>query len=126
MMPIILTLLFCSTNLRVASGDSCSGRVELYHQGEWGTVCGDGWDLNDAKAVCKFLDCGFAKSAESDSSRFGKGTGKVWFSRVNCTGKTANCDQEKDAGVECAGDLVSILKFITITSGGRCALKAGT
>ncbi|XP_033863030.3 deleted in malignant brain tumors 1 protein-like [Acipenser ruthenus] len=130
MMPVILTLLFCnllgqqntvlevgSTNLRVASGDSCSGRVELYHRGEWGTVCGDGWDLNDAKAVCRFLDCGFAKSVEKSSSRFGKGTGTVWLSRVNCTGnekslaqcpksefgKTPDCDHEKDAGVECAG-----------------------
>uniref|UniRef100_A0AAZ1XQ71 SRCR domain-containing protein n=1 Tax=Oreochromis aureus TaxID=47969 RepID=A0AAZ1XQ71_OREAU len=52
----------CSGPIRLTGSGStrCSGRVEVYHNNSWGTICDDGWDLNDAEVVCRLLNCGSA------------------------------------------------------------------
>ena len=90
------------------------GRVEVYHNGEWGTVCDDGWDLNDAQVVCNELGLGNAVVARHNAF-YGKGRGNIWLDNLNCVGtestignclhrgwKLHNCKHRKDAGVKCA------------------------
>uniref|UniRef100_A0A3Q0RBL4 SRCR domain-containing protein n=1 Tax=Amphilophus citrinellus TaxID=61819 RepID=A0A3Q0RBL4_AMPCI len=94
----------------------CSGRVEIYQKNSWGTVCDDGWDLNDAEVVCRQLKCGTALNAPH-SAHFGRGTGPIWLNGVSCSGSensltecqhrgfgTQNCTHQKDAGVICSGE----------------------
>ncbi|KAL6460142.1 hypothetical protein MHYP_G00319010, partial [Metynnis hypsauchen] len=107
----------CSNHLllRLKGGErSCSGRLEVYHNTEWGFVCDDHWDIRDAQVVCRQLGCGPALSANG-SAVFGAGNGTIWLNRVKCRGNEihlwdcphslknhTDCSHRQVAGVTCA------------------------
>ncbi|OPL20546.1 hypothetical protein AM593_03816, partial [Mytilus galloprovincialis] len=44
-----------SRGIRIVGSDPKRGRLEVYHSGEWGTVCDDNFDSNDAYVACARL-----------------------------------------------------------------------
>ena len=85
--------------------------MEIYHQGQWGTVCKDKWDNKNSKVVCKML--GYVTGRTSKSG-FGSAAGPIWLDDVQCNGNEQslvqcnrkawgyhNCGHSKDVAVIC-------------------------
>ena len=107
-----------------------TGRVEVFHNKEWGTICDDGWDIDDARVVCRQLGYAYAVRA-LQGSEVPYGTGQIWLDDVFCTGSERslfscshngwgkeNCGHDEDAGVECSSTGIIII-FMIYESGNR-------
>ena len=92
------------------------GRVEVCHNGVWGTVCDDKWDIRDATVVCRQLGYGRA-AGPLGFAAFGEGSGQILYDDVDCKGHEAilsqcrrrsrpkkSCGHSADAGVICASE----------------------
>ncbi|XP_059497831.1 scavenger receptor cysteine-rich type 1 protein M130-like [Stegostoma tigrinum] len=115
--------IMCSEHkeMRLVNGKHrCEGRVEVFYNETWGTVCSESLDNRDAEVICKQLHCGTLQSIEHEAQVFGAGTGPIWLDEINClTGESTlwecqrnpwgqhNCEHREDAGVVCSGNDVT-------------------
>ncbi|KAK7889712.1 hypothetical protein WMY93_025272 [Mugilogobius chulae] len=114
-----------SVKVRLVPGPS-RGRVEVQNNGVWGTVCDDGFDLQDAKVICKMLGFRLASFTYKASG----GVGPIWLDDLNCSGNESdifrclhrgignhNCKHEEDVGVMCDNvrptDLIPLFNLTT-------------
>ncbi|XP_072016369.1 galectin-3-binding protein A-like isoform X5 [Amphiura filiformis] len=115
-------------DVRLVGGSaSHEGRVEVYHNGMWGTVCDDNLayysyeyyateSANFATVVCRQL--GFSSGTgvvkKMAYNFFGEGNDPTWLDNVYCSGSESrldecshngwgahNCDHHEDVGVIC-------------------------
>lgn len=92
----------------------------MYYNGEWGAVCDNGWDLNDANVVCNELYLGQAMNARHGAF-YGQSSGQIWLDNLNCAGTERsieqclhngfgiqNCSHSKTAGVKCTTGMLQL------------------
>merc|ERR1711931_427488 len=103
-----------AVEFRLSNGTSEeNGRVEVYHAGEWGTICDDSFDIDDANFICNAMGYDGATEAYS-SAYFGQGYGTIWVDDLACDAShtdinscmtlpwgSHNCVHGEDAGVAC-------------------------
>uniref|UniRef100_A0A2C9M1F3 SRCR domain-containing protein n=2 Tax=Biomphalaria TaxID=6525 RepID=A0A2C9M1F3_BIOGL len=97
-------------------GDATGGRVEIFANSQWGTICDDHWDDNDAKVVCHMMGFSRENAKATSQSNQGSGFGIISLDEVNCTGTenhivdcgfgpqnwaVHDCTHNEDAGVIC-------------------------
>ena len=101
------------------AGNLCEGRLEIYYDGQWGTICDDYWTKENADVACRVL--GFAGGSVEDFSRryrnlfpAGDDDQPIWLDDVQCDGGESslmdcrsrpvgrhNCRHAEDVGLRC-------------------------
>ncbi|WAR22473.1 DMBT1-like protein [Mya arenaria] len=100
------------TGIRLSDGgDPQMGRVELQVEGQWGKICEDAFDVNDAAVFCRMM--GLNYSATMRHIYFGKGSGPALMNNVDCAGSEDHinncsynspnlyCDWDEDISLLC-------------------------
>ncbi|XP_011673150.1 scavenger receptor class A member 5-like [Strongylocentrotus purpuratus] len=99
-------------NLRLVNGsDYTEGRLEIFHDDQWGSICDNTWFGDDASVACRQMGLGNVKYAYQD---YGPGQGPVHLDDVDCRGTEMyittcqkgdwgvnNCGHDSDVGMSC-------------------------
>ncbi|XP_019637351.1 PREDICTED: scavenger receptor cysteine-rich type 1 protein M130-like [Branchiostoma belcheri] len=140
----IYAALALSNEVRLVGGlESSEGRLEVrvINTVNWGTVCSQGFDMNDLWVACRMLELGPPINFTGDTTYFGQGTGEIEMANLECSGHehslfscpyesagNHNCTHSSDVGVQCVeeeDDEGGIGLVIGIFSGFGVAFSAG-
>jgi len=86
---MVLTTATAQVSVHLSGGPGRhEGRIEVYYNGTWGTVCRHSFDDRDARVVCYML--GYGHTGRSIGNRYGAGSGRIWLDDVQCRGTETN------------------------------------
>ena len=103
------------------------GRLEVYYNNEWGTVCNNSWGSSDATVACRQM--GFVGVNDSKTSRFGFASyyQRIWLNDVACRGSelqlidcshagigNEDCGHRKDVGIVCTNGELGWFLYINV------------
>ena len=114
---VYLFILHPELKVRLQSGmTSNQGRVELFLNGTWGTICDNNWGIQEANVICRML--GYSEGAWSTHCcgwyEGYTAPAQIWLDNVHCAGDETsiaqcshggwgshNCRHSEDVGVVC-------------------------
>uniref|UniRef100_A0A1X7SF93 SRCR domain-containing protein n=1 Tax=Amphimedon queenslandica TaxID=400682 RepID=A0A1X7SF93_AMPQE len=106
-----------SGQIRLQGGTYSSyGRLEVYCNGQWGTVCDDTFDATDARVACRQL--GYSDYNSYSGNLAGSSSQPIWLDRVYCSSSDSclaycescpsseyhNCRHSEDVALGCEFD----------------------
>ncbi|XP_041349606.1 uncharacterized protein LOC121368912 [Gigantopelta aegis] len=133
-----------SKNIQLVGGNSSNeGRVEIFHNFTWYTVCDDRFNADEVRVICNDLGYSSRVVEVLGNARFGAGSGPILYD-VGCSSRdimltectlsgwsTGQCNHGEDVGVRCGKVLLqdtlrkSLLENV-IVSGSRRGLVVNT
>ncbi|XP_063448443.1 neurotrypsin-like [Mytilus trossulus] len=105
----------CDTMVKLVDGTKPSnGRIEIFHNGEWGTVCDTSFNAAHATVICRMLGYNNSDASILKTPVISQGKGKIFFENINCLGQemdiedctfsnweNSHCNHANDIGIDC-------------------------
>ncbi|XP_052782341.1 uncharacterized protein LOC128218702 isoform X3 [Mya arenaria] len=115
LMSTLEPTLLDDTKVRLVDGPTkYEGRVEVYVNGRWGTICDDHFNTDAASVVCRMLHINVTDTTVIQEGYYGEGNGTIWLVDVRCLGYestiadcvyrnlgSTTCEHSEDVGVKC-------------------------
>ncbi|KAL5022249.1 hypothetical protein ScPMuIL_001404 [Solemya velum] len=124
----LVPLVCCGRDIRLMHGNvvqNNKGRIEILHDGQYGTICNNTFDEEAARVACRMLGFDPDWGVELyNSARFGEGKGEIWLDEVSCDGSEKrlqdckhgqwgvhHCKHDQDVWLACFG-LISDIRLV--------------
>ncbi|XP_018427288.1 PREDICTED: deleted in malignant brain tumors 1 protein-like [Nanorana parkeri] len=100
------------TDLRLVGGArECQGRLEVFYNGSWGSVCSNLMSSHAVSVICQQLNCGTSGQLENPFT-YGSGGAPYWLDLIDCRsrdGSLGECPSAPWGENECgAGEVAQI------------------